>query len=202
MKEKSLKSKATNIKGKLYVEVPQRVLYFNENYENGVIKTELLTDPDSKIVAFKAFVIPDCDKPDRFFTGHSQEVWGEGFINKTSALENAETSAVGRALGMMGIGVIDSIASVDEINKAKGSIPFKGNEASRRPTIVMASDEQIHEMRNILFKMAKAMNMENPEIDETQLKILNDLKIHKNKFTKIPSAKALVEFVINKLKSC
>jgi transcriptional regulator NrdR family protein len=42
-------------------------------------------------------------------------------VNKTAALENAETSAVGRALAMMGIGVIESIASVDEINKAHGS---------------------------------------------------------------------------------
>jgi len=55
----------------------------------------------------------------RQFNAFSQEVEGEGFINKTSALENAETSAVGRALAMMGIGVIDSIASVDEITKAK-----------------------------------------------------------------------------------
>ena len=42
-------------------------------------------------------------------------------VNKTSAIENAETSAVGRALGLiMGIGVIESIASADEMNKALG----------------------------------------------------------------------------------
>ena len=40
-------------------------------------------------------------------------------MNKTAALENCETSAVGRALGFMGIGVIESIASADEVNKAE-----------------------------------------------------------------------------------
>jgi hypothetical protein len=39
-------------------------------------------------------------------------------VNKTSALENAETSAVGRACAFAGIGVIDSIASADEVHKA------------------------------------------------------------------------------------
>jgi hypothetical protein len=45
------------------------------------------------------------------------------FVNKTSALENCETSAVGRALAFMGIGVIDSIASVDEVNKTTYTSP-------------------------------------------------------------------------------
>ena len=55
------------------------------------------------------------------FTAYSQARWGEGYINKTSALENAETSAVGRALAFMGIGVIESIASADELNKTTHS---------------------------------------------------------------------------------
>lgn len=116
---KNLKEKAISIKGKSYVLVSDRVIYFNENYSNGCIQTMKLDNPDR--VEFKAVVIPDCDKPQRAFTGHSQAVWGDGYINKTSAMENAETSAVGRALALMGIGVIDSIASVDEINKAKNT---------------------------------------------------------------------------------
>lgn len=115
--DKSLKDKAIDIQGKAYVLVSDRVVYFNEQYPNGCIKTEY-TEQDTR-VSFKATVIPDIDKPERFFIGHSQAVWGVGMVNKTSALENAETSAVGRALAFMGIGVIESIASVDEINKAK-----------------------------------------------------------------------------------
>lgn len=112
---KDLKEKAVNIKGRSYVLVSDRVLYFNETYPKGSIVSELLSEPNSKHVVIRATVT---DGEGRSFTGHAQEVVGEGYINKTSALENAETSAVGRALAMMGIGVIDSIASVDEINKA------------------------------------------------------------------------------------
>ena len=117
-KDKQLKGKAIQIKGKDYVLVSDRILYFNSEYPKGSIKTELLSEISSSDVYIKATVIPSLDEPERCFNGHAQEKWGEGFINKTSAVENAETSAVGRALGMMGIGVIDSIASMDEINKA------------------------------------------------------------------------------------
>lgn len=118
-----------DIKGKEYVLVKDRVLFFNETYKNGAIVTDLLSDPDSKTVVVRAMAFPDgvhFENVDgkrvytgRYFCGHSQAVVGDGYINKTSALENAETSAVGRALAMMGIGVIESIASADEINKAK-----------------------------------------------------------------------------------
>lgn len=119
MTDKSLKEKAIDIKGKKYVLVSDRVLYFNENYPNWSIQTTRESAGDMEIV--KAFVVPDMEQPNRMFTGYSQAKWGDWFINKTSALENAETSAVGRALAMMWIWVIDSIASVDEINKAEAA---------------------------------------------------------------------------------
>jgi len=116
--EKSLKEKAINIKGKSYVMVSDRVLFFNKEYPKGYIQTNLVSN-DGKTVVLKAKVVPNIENPDRYFTGYSQATKGEGMVNKTAHLENAETSAVGRALALMGIGVIDSIASVDEINKAK-----------------------------------------------------------------------------------
>ena len=116
-----LKDKAVDIKGKKYVLVSDRVIYFNETYkDNGSITTELVSAPEAKHIIIKATVSPDGK---RLFTGYSQAVIGDGYINKTAALENAETSAVGRALAMMGIGVIDSIASVDEIKKATVKMP-------------------------------------------------------------------------------
>jgi len=119
VKPEQLKDKAINIKGKKYVLVSDRVIYFNDTYPEGSITTELISHPESDNVIVKATVHPD--KSPRTFTGYSQAVKGDGMVNKTAALENAETSAVGRALAMMGIGVLDSIASVDEINKAQGS---------------------------------------------------------------------------------
>lgn len=114
---KALKDKAIDIKGKQYVLVSDRVLYFNDTYKNGSIRTELVSDWSSDYIVVKATVIPDVDKPEQYFTGYSQTNVGEGMVNKTAALENAETSAIGRALGMMGIGVLESIASADEMKK-------------------------------------------------------------------------------------
>lgn len=128
---KDLIEKAIDIKGKKYVLVSDRIVYFNETYKDGHIKTELLTPPDGDMVVVKATVtVYHTEREggttrviEKNFTGHSQATWGDGYINKTSALENAETSAVGRALAFMGIGVIDSIASVDEIKKTEVTKP-------------------------------------------------------------------------------
>lgn len=122
--DKTLQEKAIDFKGKKYVLVSDRVIYFNETYPQGSITTELVSKPEDEMVVMKAIVKPN-DK--QTFTGYSQATWGEGYINKTSALENAETSAVGRALAFMGIGVIESIASIDEINKTTTTKPISKN---------------------------------------------------------------------------
>lgn len=124
MKNKNLEDKAIDFKGKKYVLVSDRVLFFNETYPLGSIETSLISLPSDEMVVMKATVTPDTKNPVQKFTGYSQAKWGDGYINKSSAIENAETSAVGRALGMMGIGVIESIASVDEINKAQAHTGF------------------------------------------------------------------------------
>ena len=123
MTNKNLKDKAINIKGKQYVLVSDRVLYFNEAYPMGSITTDMISGVGDQVVVFKATITPDITMPARSFTAYSQAKWGDGMVNKTSALENAETSSVGRALGMMGIGVLDSIASADEMNKALTATP-------------------------------------------------------------------------------
>ena len=108
--------KKIQIHGKDYVMVKDRIIFFNENFPNGSITTELKATENSFI--FKAKITPDVENPSRKFTGHAEEVIGASQINKTSALENCETSAIGRALGCMGIGVEDSFASADEVKNA------------------------------------------------------------------------------------
>jgi hypothetical protein len=127
-KRPDLRDKAIDIKGKQYVQVSHRIIYFNETYPEGSIVTELISTPDAQTVVIKASVWPDRH---RQFTGYSQATWGDGYINKTSALENAETSAVGRALAFMGIGVIDSIASVDEVNKANNKAASTSGQSAK-----------------------------------------------------------------------
>lgn len=125
----NLQDKAIKIQGKDYILVVDRIRYFNETYLKGSITTELLSKPEDTHIVVKATVKPDFEAV-RSFTGHSQAVIGQGMVNKMAALENAETSAVGRALAMMGIGIIESIASVDEMVKAgadKNELPFESN---------------------------------------------------------------------------
>ena len=117
------KMKTVNIKGKEYVEVNQRIKAFREMYVNGSIMTEMLSN-ESGVCVFKAVVVVDGQI---VATGHAYEKEGSTFINKTSYLENCETSAIGRALGCLGIGIDTSVASVEEVANAikqQGGDPF------------------------------------------------------------------------------
>ncbi len=56
-------------------------------------------------------------------TGHAQELQSSSFINNTSHIENCETSAIGRALGNLGIGIDSSVASAEEVQNAQLNQP-------------------------------------------------------------------------------
>lgn len=139
---KSLASKAIDIKGKQYVQVADRLIFFNETYPKGSITTELISSPESKNIIIKATVKPDMDSA-QAFTGYAQEVVGDGYINKTAALENAETSAVGRALAMMGIGVIDSVASSDEVQKSVSAAKRQANPVLAQKKTILTLVKQL-----------------------------------------------------------
>jgi hypothetical protein len=121
---KDLRKKAITIKGKEYIQVKDRLTYFNETYPNGSIETLLVSQPESNMVVVKAIVTPNVENGRRCFIGHSQARWDDkaSMVNASAAMENAETSAVGRALAMMGIGIIDSVASADEMRKVETNI--------------------------------------------------------------------------------
>ena len=114
-----------NIHGKQYKTVALRVSEFREKYpiDDGwgietqcyavdaqtVIMRAVITDPQGRVVA----------------TGYAEEERSQRGINSTSALENCETSAIGRALSAAGFGG-DAYASADEIAQAvskQGSSP-------------------------------------------------------------------------------
>lgn len=104
-----------DVKGKNYVEVNQRILGFREVFPEGSIETEILSIGDG-VVTMKAIIR---DASGRILsTGHAQEKENASYINKTSYIENCETSAVGRALGIIGFGATESIASAEEVINA------------------------------------------------------------------------------------
>lgn len=107
----------TDIKGKKYAEVHQRIKAFRMCYPDGAITTELKEDRDGRCV-FQATVY--ANYPGQILaTGTAYESEGGSYINKTSYIENCETSAVGRALGMCGFGIDAGVASADEVEKGR-----------------------------------------------------------------------------------
>lgn len=107
--------KSTNIKGKEYIEVNQRIKAFRSLYPEGTINTEIIS-VDSGACLMKATVLNESGAV--LGVGHAFELESSSYINKTSYIENCETSAVGRALGMCGIGIDTSIASYEEVANA------------------------------------------------------------------------------------
>ena len=107
--------KTTEIKGKEYAEVNQRIKAFRMVYPQGTIVTDMISN-ENGVCIFKARVSDD--NGHILGTGTAYEKEGSTFINKTSYIENAETSAVGRALGMAGFGIDVSVASAEEVQNA------------------------------------------------------------------------------------
>ena len=108
----------TNIKGKEYAAVNGRINAFRRLFPQGFISTEIVS-MDAGVVVMKA----TCGYYENgqavvLGTGMAYEREGSSNINKTSYIENCETSAVGRALGFIGIGCDDSIASAEEVKNA------------------------------------------------------------------------------------
>lgn len=103
-----------NIHGKQYQTVALRVKNFREAHPGFTLSTEVL-HRDAEIVVMKASILDDAGR--LIATGHSEEKRAASTINKTSALENAETSAIGRALAAFGLGGTE-FATADEVANA------------------------------------------------------------------------------------
>jgi hypothetical protein len=102
------------IQGNDYITVNERVKEFRRLYPKGQIITQIMANADGQVL-FQAKISVDGIL---LATGHAYEKEGSSFINKTSYIENCETSAIGRALGMVGIGIDTSIASAEEVANA------------------------------------------------------------------------------------
>ena len=116
--------KSVNIKGKEYITVNERLIYFRSQPQfKGWRISEELVSLDDKEGLFKVTII----NPDGFemAVAHAQEYRDSSYINKTSFVENGFTSALGRALGYLGIGINTAIASADEVQTAVKNQPEK-----------------------------------------------------------------------------
>jgi hypothetical protein len=103
-----------NIRGKEYLTVAYRIKQFRVDHPDWQIHTDIVHMDDDRVVV-RAEI---CDSASvTIASGHAEEKRSSSQINQTSALENCESSAVGRALAFAGYGGSE-IASADEVQNA------------------------------------------------------------------------------------
>lgn len=151
--------KTVNIKGKEYITVNERLIHFRkEAAYKGWRIVEDLVSLDDKEGVFKATILdPDGNE---MVSAHAQEYRDSSYINKTSFLENGFTSALGRALGYLGIGLDTSIASADEVGNAVSNQDNKSwlTENQLNATLKGTVDQAKKVLAN--YKMKKEYNQQ------------------------------------------
>lgn len=155
----------TDVKGKEYAEVPQRIKAFRMCYPDGFITTELLSDENGvcKFIAKVGYYTED-GVGVVLGTGTAYEKEGSTFINKTSYIENCETSAVGRALGMCGFGIDTSVASAEEVQNAINNQNEQKPTQEQKPTIkAKATPKQMEILSKVYVgdNLTKLLNANN-----------------------------------------
>ena len=165
---------SVDVKGRDYVEVNQRIKAFRSICPGGAIMTEMLSN-ENGVCVFKATIL---DEDMRILgTGTAYENEKSSFINKTSYIENCETSAVGRALGMCGFGIDTSIASAEEVQNAiknqepKQEAPKAKTDSPRKMLIA-----KLHELNIDVNAYAKANNLDGKTDNETFMRLLKELE--------------------------
>ena len=129
--------KTISIHGKQYVEVKERIKYFREHFKDWSLTSEVIDLTEDRCV-IKATI--SNEKGRVIASGIAYESKGSSYINKTSFIENCETSAWGRALANIGIGLDVAIASADEVLNAKAQ------DKPKKPKIEKLSDSKFSAM--------------------------------------------------------
>lgn len=123
--------KTGEVINKEYAEVNQRIKAFRMCYPGGAITTEIVSN-ENGIVTMQTTVRDDEGKV--LATGYAYEKEGATQINSTSYIENCETSAVGRALGMCGFGIDTSVASYEEVKQAQAQQDSDNGSKEAKPS--------------------------------------------------------------------
>lgn len=145
-----------SIKGKEYVQVTERVKAFRSLFPNGSITTEIVS-MDGERVVMRATI---ADGDNILASGLAYEKESSSYINKTSYIENCETSAVGRALGFCGIGIDGSMCSAEElVNAVRQQEQMKISEKKIAPVKVSALINRCSDDNVDISKLAENMKV-------------------------------------------
>ena len=136
----------TDVRNKKYAEVAQRVQAFRKLFPGGYITTDIIKFEPGVVYMKAETGYYEHGSRVMLATGYAFERQDASNINKTSFIENCETSAIGRALGFMGLGSENTICSAEELRNAiatqeaieQGKIPdpAKGAEMPHTPANV------------------------------------------------------------------
>ncbi len=144
------------IHGKEYKTVALRIQEFREKHPDFTIQTELV-EANDMLVVMKATISMG---PQVIATGYAEEVRTASKINRTSALENAETSAVGRALAFFGLGGSE-IASADEVANAISQ--QNSQSSSEEMERLVAHNEAWRNNSSSIYFIKEYINMDSPK---------------------------------------
>lgn len=174
--------KTIDVKGKGYVQVSERIKAFRSICPMGTIQTEIVS-LENGVVTMRSSILDPAGRV--LATGYAQEKETSSNVNKTSFVENCETSAVGRALGFLGIGVDASVASAEEVanailnqNKAAEQKPEEKKAVEKKPQRRLATQPQIETLIKkleadaipveIVLEKCKVKKL--PDLSEAQLR--------------------------------
>ena len=123
-------SPTVDIKGKSYTQVSTRINIFRKYFPTASIETLITYNDDVRVIIQTKISLND----KVIATGYAEEVRGDGnYINQTSAVENCETSSIGRALSNLGLGGSE-YASANELENALAQQEQMNQNNSQRTT--------------------------------------------------------------------
>lgn len=142
--------------GKKYTQVVHRMEAFRESYGLAYGLDTMLIHDDGKRVVMKAIITGEDGAI--IGSGFAEEIRGDGNVNKTSALENCETSAVGRALASIGLAggeyaSANEMDGVDRKSKAQESVEIPQNNAPKSVDWEAWGREAIGQINNCTGKI-------------------------------------------------
>ena len=142
--------KTGEIQSKDYAEVNQRIKAFRMCHPNGTITTDIISI-ENGVVLMKASVYDEDGKV--LGSGYAYEKENSTFINQTSYIENCETSAVGRALGMCGFGIDTSVASYEEVSNAMANQGDQKEKLTKK-----ATPKQVEKVKELVSDIPAMLN--------------------------------------------
>lgn len=153
-----------------YETVEERLEKFWKEYPDGRIESELLEASANRFIVLARIYRTEADQ--RYWTsGLAFEVISDRGVNATSALENAETSAIGRALANAGFATKGKRASRSEMSKVAANKFEKRVENFTRETVpvVKPSDEWTIEQKEMPLPVADAVAALNDNVTPEQV---------------------------------